>query len=211
MRKITALRPGKGRRKRVNIYLDGEFAFSLEAEVAVNERLRINQELSPEQIKEIVAADQYRRCYNAAALLLSYRPRSEPELRERLRKRGFHGDSINAVVIRLKEQGLVDDTAFARFWKDNRDSFSPRSQWLTGQELRRKGIAEDIITQITGTIDDEENAYRAALKKARNLPRTDFQVFRRKLGDHLRRRGFGYGVINSTVNRLWQEPDNDSN
>jgi regulatory protein len=105
----------------------------------------------------------------------------------------------------------VDDTAFAEFWKENRDSFSPRSRWLTGQELRRKGIPEDIIVKVVGAIDDEDNAYRAAIKKARNLPRSDFQVFRRKLGDHLKRRGFGYGVINSTVNRLWQEPDGDTN
>jgi regulatory protein len=211
MRKVTALRAGKGRRKRVNIYLDGEFAFSLEAEVALKNGLRVNQELSPEQIEEIIASDQYRRCYNAATLFLGYRPRSEPELRERLRKRGFHSNSIESVVNRLKEQGLVDDSAFAEFWKDNRDSFSPRSQWLTGQELRRKGVSEDIIVKVVGTIDDEDSAYRAALKKARKLPRTDYQVFRRKLGDHLKRRGFGYGVINSTVRRLWEEPDAGTN
>jgi regulatory protein len=211
MRKVTALRAGKGRRKRVNIYLDGEFAFSLEAEVALKNGLRVNQELSPEQIEEIITSDQYRRCYNAATLFLGYRPRSEPELRERLRKRGFHSNSIESVVKRLKEQGLVDDSAFAEFWKDNRDSFSPRSQWLTGQELRRKGVSEDIIVKVVGTIDDEDSAYRAALKKARKLPRTDYQVFRRKLGDHLKRRGFGYGVINSTVRRLWEEPDAGTN
>ena len=102
----------------MNIYLDGEFAFSLEAEVAVKNGLRVNQELSPEQIEEIVTADQYRRCYNAATLFLGYRPRSEPELRARLRKRGFHSNSIDSVVNRLKEQGLVDDTAFAEFWKE---------------------------------------------------------------------------------------------
>ena len=210
MRKVTALRAGKGRRKRVNIFLDGEYAFSLEAEVAVKEGLRVDQELSPERIEEITSANNYRRCYDAAALFISYRPRSEPELRERLRRRNFPAESIDAVVARMKEQGLVDDTAFARFWTENRDSFSPRSQWLTGMELRRKGVSEEIIQQAVGILNDEDSAYRAARKKARNLPRYDFQNFFRRLGEHLQRRGFSYGVIKSTVNRLWNELEDES-
>ena len=210
MRKVTALRAGKGRRKRVNIFLDGEYAFSLEAEVAVKEGLRVDQELSPERIEEITSANNYSRCYDAAALFISYRPRSEPELRERLRRRNFPAESIDAVVARMKEQGLVDDTAFARFWTENRDSFSPRSQWLTGVELRRKGVSEEIIQQAVDVLDDEDSAYRAAFKKARNLPRRDYQNFRRRLGDHLQRRGFGYGVINATVKRLWNELESES-
>jgi regulatory protein len=211
MRKITALRTGKGWRKRVNIYLDGKFAFSLDAEVAVKEGLRVNQMLSSEQIEGLVASDNYSRCYSAAVKYLSYRPRSEPELEDRLRRRGFSGDNIDAVIARLKEQGLVDDTAFARFWKENRESFSPRSQWLTRLELRQKGVAEDIIARIVDTIDDEDSAYRAARNKIRSLSPSDYQTFRRRLGGHLKRRGFSYGVINSTVNRLWQEQVNNSN
>jgi regulatory protein len=149
--------------------------------------------------------DQYQRCFNAAVQYLNYRPRSEPELKERLHRRGFNGDSIEAVITRLKEQGLVDDTAFAQFWKDNREYFSPRSQWLTRLELKKKGVAEDIIDKVVSTIDDEDSAYRAATKKAHSLPRADYPSFRRRLGEYLRRRGFSYGVINHTVDRLWQD------
>jgi len=55
------------------------------------------------------------------------------------------------------------------------------------------------------TVDDDESAYQAALRKARNLPLSDYQSFRRRLGEYLKRRGFGYGVINHTVERIWQE------
>jgi len=205
MRKITALRTGRGRAKRVNIFLDGKFAFSLEAEVSAKERLQVEQLLSAERIEVLTRSDQLHRCFNAAVLYLSYRPRSEPELRERLHRRGFNGDSVEAVITRLKEQGFVDDVAFAQFWRDNRESFSPRSQWLTKLELRRKGVAEDIIDQVVAAIDDEESAYQAALRKARSLPQSDYQRFRRRLGEHLKRRGFSYGVINHTINRLWQD------
>jgi len=189
----------------VNVFLDGKFAFSLEAEVAVKEGLRPGQEIAASKTAALARSDQYHRCLNAAAHFLSYRPRSEFELRERLRRRGFADDSIRAVLDKLKEQGLMDDIKFAQFWKDNRETFSPRSQWLTKLELRRKGVAEDIIDQTTDAIDDNSSAYRLALSKARNLPLSDRQVFRRRLGDYLKRRGFGYGVISKTVEQLWQE------
>jgi len=205
MRKITAIRVGKGRRKRVRVFLDGRFAFSLEAEVAVREGLRVRQVLSANQIEALTRSDHFHRCLNAAAHYLGYRPRSEAEVRERLQRRGFDGDSVHAVIAKLKEQGLVDDMAFAQFWKDNRESFSPRSQWLTRLELRRRGVADDVIAQVVDAIDDDESAYRAALSKARSLPLSDYQSFRRRLGEYLKRRGFGYGVISHTVERVWQE------
>ena len=205
MKKITALRVGRGRRKRVNVFLDGKFAFSLEAEVAVKEGLQVGQELSANQIEALARSDHFHRCLNAAAHYLSYRPRSEFELRERLHQRGFEGDSVEAVLAKLKEQGLVDDTAFAQFWKDNRESFSPRSQWLTKLELRQKGVASDIIDRVVDDIDNDDSAYRAAVSKAHSLSLPDYQDFRRRLGGYLKRRGFGYGVINHALERLWQE------
>ena len=207
MRKITAIRVGKGRGKRVNVFLNGKFAFSLEAEVVVREGLQVEQELSAGQIEALARSDHFHRCFNAAVHYLSYRPRSESELRERLHRRGFDDDNLEAVIAKLKEQGLVDDVAFAQFWKDNRESFSPRSQWLTKLELRRKGVANDIIDQVVDTIDDDNSAYRAALSKARSLSLSDYQGFRRRLGEYLKRRGFGYGVINHTIQQLWQEQE----
>jgi len=187
------------------VSLDGRFAFSLEAEIALKEGLQVGQELSASQVEALARFDHFHRCISAATRYLSYRPRSEFELRERLHQRGFYGDNIEAVLTKLKGQGLVDDMAFAQFWKDNRESFSPRSQRLTKLELRRKGVANNIIDQIAGSIDDEDSAYRAALSKARSLPLSDYRSFRRRLGDYLKRRGFGYGVTNHTVERLWQE------
>ena len=204
MSKITALRVGRGRGKRVNVFLDGKFVFSLEAEVAVREGLQVGQELSTEQIEALARSDHFHRCLNAAARYLSYRPRSEFELKERLYQRGFNGNSVEAVLTKLKEQGLVDDMAFAQFWRDNRESFSPRSQWLTKLELRQKGVASDIIDQVVDAIDNEDSAYRAAQSRARNLSLSDYQLFQRRLGEYLKRRGFGYRVINHTVVRLWQ-------
>jgi len=203
MSKVTAIRAGRGQGKRVNLFLDGRFAFSLQAELAAKEELKVGQELSPHQIEALTGSDNYQRGYDAAARYLSYRPRSEAELKERLCRRGFDDNSIEAVVNKLKEQGLVDDLAFAQFWRDNRQSFSPRSQWLTRRELRQKGVAEEVMNQVVATIDDSDSAYRAALSKARSLSGYDYPQFRQRLGSYLRRRGFNYAVINHTVAQMW--------
>ena len=205
MKKVTAIGEGKRRKGRANIFLDDKFAFSLEAGVVQKEGLRVGQELSEGDIEALNSAELSQRCLNAALRYLAYRPRSQAELKERLARRGFDGETIAAALARLKEQGLVDDLAFARFWKENRQSFSPRSQWLVRRELKAKGVAEELIARVVADVDDEDNAYQAAIVKRHRLPVGDYEGFRRRLGEYLKRRGFGYGVINNTVNKVWAE------
>jgi len=205
MSKITRLVAGKSREKRVNVHLDGKYAFSLLAEVVLKEGLRVGQELSDEDQERLTGVDGYQRCLNAAIRFLGYRPRSEAEIRQRLLKHGYDGANIDKAIARLKEQGLVDDTAFARFWIENRESFSPRSRRLTKLELQRKGLDIEVIDQIVSEVDDSDSAYRAALSKARRLSPADYQVFRRRLAQYLGRRGFDYEVIKETVERVWKE------
>ena len=205
MSKITKMTEGKSREKRVNVFLDGRFAFSLLVETALSEGLRMGQDITPEQVETIARTDRYRRCFNAAIHYLGHRPRSEAEIIQRLRQRGFDGDSTERVLARLREQGLADDGAFARFWKENREAFSPRSRQLTRLELQRKGLPGNVIEQAIGDINDGDSAYRAAVSRARRLPLADYEIFRRQLGEYLRRRGFGYDIIKATVDRVWQE------
>jgi regulatory protein len=204
MKRVTAIGEGKRRKRRVNIFLDDKFAFSLEADVARKEGLRVGQELSEGDIEALAGAELSQRCLNTALRYLDYRPRSEAELKERLARRGFDGEAITTTLARLKEQGLVDDLAFAQFWKENRQSFSPRSQWLVRRELKAKGVAEELIARVAD-VDDKDSAYQAAIAKAHRLPISDYEGFRRRLGEYLKRRGFGYGVINNTLNKVWAE------
>lgn len=205
MAKITALHLGNGLSRKTRIALDDRSAFSLKTEVALKERLKVGQQLSAGQIEALIKANDYQSCYDAAARYLSYRPRSEYEMRRQLTKHHFNDDCIEAVILKLKEQGLVDNNAFARFWRDNRQSFSPRGQYLIRLELKQKGVPGEIIEQVVSTIDDDDSAYRAAKSRAHSLKVSDYQDFRHRLGAYLKRRGFGYGVINRTIERLWQE------
>jgi regulatory protein len=205
MSKITRLVKAKTREKRVKIYLDGRYACTLLAEVVLKEGLKVGRELSEEQLALLNSNNQYQRSLNTAARLLGYRPRSETEIKQHLLRRGFDSESTLKTLAYLKDQGLVDDVAFARYWVENRESFRPRSRRLAGLELRRKGLNKDIIDQVIGNIDEGESAYRAAQTKIRHLSPTDYNDFRQRLGSYLARRGFNYEVINSIIDRTWQE------
>jgi regulatory protein len=204
MRTITTIEVEKRRKDRVKILLDGAFAFSLGAEVAAEQGLHVGQALSDPQIEELGKANLLQRCLNAALRFLSYRPRSEAEIRMRLRQ-GFDQKTIDRVILQLEARRMIDDVAFAKFWIENRESFSPRSERMLKLELKRKGIAVEVIDEVLDGSDEDGAAYRAAQKKARFLSQEDYDVFRRKLGAFLRRRGFSYEVANHAVERLWRD------
>lgn len=203
MKTISAVKVQRRGRERANIFLDGTFAFSLGREVVEEQGLYPGQVLTDSQIEELVGTDLFGKCYNAALRLLSYRPRSDAEIRARLSRR-FGKEIIDRVLLQLKARQMVDDAAFAQFWRENRESFSPRSKRLLKLELRQKGIDPEVVDEVLEGFDDDESAYRAAKRKGRTLER-DYETFRRKLGAFLGRRGFSYGVIKRTIERLWQE------
>ena len=206
MKTITAIKTQNRRRgsERAGIYLDGSFAFSMERDMVVKRGLCLEQTLSDSEVKELALTEVSGKCYNAAIRLLSYRPRSEAEIRTRLSQR-FDGEIIDGVILRLREGQMVDDTAFALYWIEEREYFSPRGKRLLKVELTRKGIDSEVIDEVLDGIDDNEYAYRAAQKKGRSLIKEDCETFKRKLGSFLIRRGFGYETVNSTSERLWQE------
>jgi len=203
MPKITALEPQKRRPDRVNLYLDDQFAFGLSRIVAA--WLQVGQELSDEKVAALRAEETREQAQQQALLLLSYRPRSAQEVRQNLRKHEYDEAVIEKVVTRMQEAGLIDDLRFARTWVENRNTFRPRSQRALQMELRRKGLAEDVIARALEDANDEGAALQAARQKARRFSGLEWQDFRRKLGEFLARRGFGYDVIAPTVRQVWDE------
>jgi regulatory protein len=146
-------------------------------------------------------------CLDAAYHYLSYRPRSEGEIRQWLRKRGFPSELAERTIVKLREQNLSDDLAFAQFWRDNRLSFRPKSKRLIKKELRGKKIAAEIIEQVTSEIDDQEIAYKLGFSRLPVLAGLDYPNFYRRLSSYLAYRGFNYDVIRDTAVRLWREKE----
>ena len=196
------------RNRKTRICLDKGPAFSIDNELIVEAGLYRGKVLSPTEIKKLKSADKLRNSFDRALKYIGPRPRSELEIRMRLARYGYDNELIHTVIIKLKRQGFVDDAAFARYWRDNRDNFKPRSRRLIELELKQKGVDTEIISEATVDIDDESAAYKAALKKTRSFPGLDYMSYRRRMGNFLRRRGFDYELINRTIERVWQEQGN---
>jgi regulatory protein len=207
VKKITALQVQKKNPNRVNVHLDGEFAFGLARIVAA--WLRLGQELSEEKIEQLVAEDARERAFQQAMLFLSYRARSESEIRKNLRKHEIPEPVIEQTLERLRQDGLANDDQFAQAWVENRTTFRPRSRRMMAMELKQKGLADEAIQSAVQNVDDEASAYEAARKRAARFKGLEWNDFRKKLSEFLARRGYSYSVIAPVVTRIWNETHAD--
>lgn len=201
MPKITSLTVQKKNKERINVFLDGEYAFSLAAITAAS--LRSGQEISQAQIVELQMEDSYERGKEAVMRLLSYRPRSVAEVRGKLKGKEFPEVVIERVLNRLQELDLLSDRAFVRYWMEQRENFRPRSAMALRQELMQKGVARELIDEALADLDEDSAAYRAAEKKAVQWGRLSRDEFNNKVGAFLQRRGFSYSIIKNVVDDLW--------
>lgn len=205
--------PQKKKPDRFNIFVDGKFAFGLDAETLVKSGLKVGQEISEEEIEKLVFENETNKLMEKALRFLSFRPRSEREIRDHLRKKiptshlPSHTSSdniINDVLDRLKHLDYVDDLEFAHWWVEQRQTHKPRGARLIRSELYQKGIAKEIIDQVLPE-DEEgevERALQTARKKFRSYRNLKPREFKQKMGQYLARRGFDWETIKETLNRL---------
>ena len=203
MKKITALVVQKRNPNRVNVHLDGEYAFGLARIVAA--WLRVGAELDEKKIEQLQVEDARERALQQAILFLSYRARSESEIRQNLRKHEIPESVIDLTLDRLKKDGLANDNEFAQAWVENRSAFRPRGRRMLAMELRQKGLDDESTKAALENVDDEPLAYEAAIKRAARFNDLEWSEFRKKLSEFLARRGFSYTVIAPVVTRIWNE------
>ena len=188
---ITDLKVQRRNKERVNVYLDGEFAFALPLAEAA--RLQRGQHLSDEEIARLKAIDAYARARDAALRYLAVRPRSVAEVRRQLQRKGFDQSTIQQVIDRLLEWGYLNDEEFARSWVAERERFRPRGRIALRQELRNKGV------------EPEASARAALAPRLRQWRHLEWRAFRQKATAYLARRGFSYDIIDDVVRSAWQE------
>lgn len=218
MEKITDISQQKNNPKRVNVFLDGEFAFGISFDLRYVKKLEIGKNISEKQIQLIIRLDQIERLFNKALKFLSYRPRSEKEIRDHLLRKGRligieksedekeqYEKSVNLVIEKLKRVGQIDDNEFANWWVEQRKKFRIRGNRLIKMELLQKGVDKELIDEKLNRENKDEDlilAEKVALKKVVSYKRLDKNEFRIKMGQFLARRGFEWGVIKKVVDTL---------
>jgi regulatory protein len=200
--KITALKVQKHNPNRLNVYLDGDFAFGVER--LVGAWLTIGEEIDREKIESLLKKDELEKAYLRSLRLIDTRPRSTFEVASRLKKAGY-GDSVIASVLeRLQTANLLGDADFARTWVENRCVFRPRSKRALVLELHQKGVADNEIQSAVCDLDEASLALKTAGKYAFKCKDLPFDEFRKKMTGYLARRGFGFGTAQEAVQQTWE-------
>ena len=151
------------------------------------------------------AADEtFRKAMRKAGALLSGRPRTVHEMRERLLTAGVGPSVVTRVVDRLRELGLLDDSEFARAWIEERSRRKGLAGTALVNELIAKGVEPETAERAVADAGLDEDAMAKALAarlhlRIKGLP-VRAQVSR--LQGALARRGFGTEVIEAGVRSI---------
>lgn len=200
---VTRLAVQKNDTTRVNVFLDGEFAFGISR--MAGRKLRIGQKLVQSEIDRMLSEDEGEIIRRKALEMLGLRPMAESEMKKKLQEKGFDPERVEQAIEALKAHDLIDDQLFSAQWVENRQSLHPRSRRMIGYELRQKGVAEEIIHDSLQDVDDDQTAFDLAFRYSKRLVNLDWQTFRKRLGGYLARKGYGFETIDKITRRTWAE------
>jgi len=207
MPQISAIEPQKRKHDRFNIFLDGEFAFGLDAAALVRNEIRVGKELDKEEVEKLVLENEVGKMMNKVWRFLAVRPRSRKEIEDYLKKKEA-GPSVSQVIFeKLERYGAINDFEFAKEWVESRNRIRPRGSFLLRIELGQKGIDKEIITAVLEKNEGHQFglAQKAAEKKLKALKNLEYRPFFQKMSSYLLRRGFDFGTTKRVVDSLWEK------
>lgn len=206
---ITRMSPQRASDERVNVFLDDVYAFSLSVQTVTDQAVSVGQHLSHADVSRLLHVDEPARAITAALNLLTHRGRSEHELRQRLRQRGFTQDAIDDTIRRVIDWGYLNDEQFASAWVEQRSSSRPRSRRALQHELREKGVDREIIAAAveSANIDELSDARQLAVEKWRKDRDLPLDKRRQRTAGFLARRGYGWDVAGPILKELSESND----
>ncbi|MFI5252090.1 MAG: RecX family transcriptional regulator [Bacteroidota bacterium] len=208
---ITAIERQKGSKHRVNIFIDGKFTLGIHESVFSKFGLHKGDSIDRKMIRTIKFDEEINFAKEKALRLISYRLRSEKELRERLTNKDITPDIVDETIQNLRKSKLVDDKAFARAYVHDLLLKKAAGTILLRRELRKKGIANDIIRETLdqmiepGTEQQHASAAASALLKRYKTSRKSIDNTKRQLRikSFLLRRGYDFFIINKVMRELF--------
>lgn len=198
------MQKGKRNQDRINIYVDDEFAFAVYIDTALANHLKIGADISGEERERILREDGAKYALACAMKFLSYRMRTEKELRDKLREKEVPQDCIEGAVEKLKEIGYLNDREFAELYAQ--ELLGKYGQRVAVQKLMQKGIPRDIAEEAAKGAGQEASVldgYVARLKqKYRN---EEPGKAKQKMIRALMARGFEYEEVRCALQRCEEE------
>jgi regulatory protein len=190
---VTSIKPQLKRAGFFSVFLDGKYSFSLSETGLLKTGIKLGQTLTPAEFAEIREEATFDKLYNRTLYYISFRPRSEWEIKVYLQKHGQSEILNEKILNKLMELGIVDDRAFTKFWVENRTLTKPTSKRRLIYELRNKHVADEVVNGILedAELDDYDSLLELVSRKKTQTRYKD----KIKLMQYLSRQGYNYGDI----------------
>lgn len=196
---LTAAEPR--RRGLVQLFLDGEAAVKLDTQVFLQSGLKPGDQVSDQELFELIQASDARRAQEKALYLLEYRNYSKRELTEKIARTAASREAAQAAAGRMEELGLVDDRRFAQDYARELFGRKGYGSRRVAQELRRRGIGQELVQELVekyGSPEQSGENIRRVLEKKYPGWREDEKVRRRAFAA-LQRLGYSYQEVREAM------------
>lgn len=159
-------------------------------------------DIDTETAKPVDPAKEQRKAADICYALLTARARTRVELKDALLRKGIREETAELVLGKFDRAGLIDDVAFAEVWVRSRHTYQGLGRRALAMELRRKGVADEVVAEAVAAVDDEaeqERARELVRKKLRTMSGLEDQVKIRRLVGALARKGYAEGMAYRVV------------
>ena len=148
-----------------------------------------------------------RRTFERAVKLLTAKPRSVAELRERLlQAKGINSEIVETVISRLKEYGYLNDERFAFGYASYKVKQRPVGRRRLERDLKLKkvdnSVANEALELVYTETSEEQLIDQAIAKRLRIRGRPKNRAEARSLFDHLLRQGFQFELVSDKLRAL---------
>ncbi|MGD6966127.1 recombination regulator RecX [Rossellomorea vietnamensis] len=194
--------------ERYNIFIDGEYSFSVDEEILARFQMGKGEEIDEVAIAEIGYEDDVRKSFNLAIHYLSFRMRTEKEVWDYLMKKELGQAVADEAIQKLKEYKYLNDQEFAQAYVNTQINTSDKGPGTVERELAGKGVNKALIEEAMAAFTKEiqlEKAMSLTNKLFKKYKKDSGIVAKQKIEQNLARKGYPFSIINLA----WQETDNE--
>ncbi|MBM7834147.1 recombination regulator RecX [Clostridium sardiniense] len=206
MSKITKIEAGKRNKDRANIYIDDEYAFSVNMEIVYKFGLREKEEVDREKLLQISILENLSKCKETALRTVERSYKTEKEIRDKLILKEFDEETIGKTVEFLKEYGFIDDSKFVRMFV--KDRIKNQGKNKIKYALLQKGINKYLIDEVFEELDRDDEIKRAielCEKKYLSIIKRESDDFKikNKITRYLLGRGYDYDIAKECIREVY--------
>ena len=202
---ITAITPQKHDAKRCNIEVDGRFFCGMQLLTVMEHRLKVGSIVTEEELSALQLAGEKQTALDKALTHISASMKTEKDVRDFLRRKGYLQEVSDYVVEKMKGYGYLDDEAFARAYSES--AGKRKGSRLIRMELKRKGVPESALAALPER--DERGAAAEVLQKYLRGKEQDVKTLRKAYA-HLISKGFDHDTARAALEEMrgaWEEEE----